>query len=1539
MSMIKNKKSRKFFALTLIVFILVSSLGGYFLMRPKQAYATWYDDNYAYRMPITIGNTGASVTNQKVSISIATNTLQGAGKMQTDCDDSRFTDLNGKVLTFYLATCNTSGSSTYSVLIPSILTGGITVYFYYGNPIARDGSDYKLLDYTTFSPTSGPTLGSEAKGPGPALYWGFDDAGYTTTAYDRTTNSNNGTVANAVYQNEDMCPMGKCLYFDGSADMVSKSYSADTELNPLLTGFTTSIWFRHPNVTISANQFMIARYSTNGYKVYMQTNGTVCAGVDDDASWGPDYSACTSTSYADNKWHQVEVLKTGATTSLTLYIDGVQITQTAPLTGEGTLDATPTYYVGMDSSGSTGGWVGYLDEARYYGYERSASQIQADYASRGGTEGASVAFGSPDPDLSLSSGLVGYWKMDESSWGTPNCSTGVVLDYSGMGYNGTACPATTGPVGGAVGKFGYSGSFDGSNDYVSLSDINELDSTTAFTIGFWAKISTFGAWNTLFSKTVDTSHRIQIQEGASSGELYAYIGSGSNSYGYVSGVYSVGQWFHIVMVYDGTGSTNADKLKLYINGVQKTLTYNETIPAQTDSNSEVVQLANGLNGSEDDVRIYTRTLSPDEITKLYSWAPGPVAYWNLNENTGSVVNDSSGNNFVGSKSNGQWASGKFGAGFKTKNADGTLDAVTRTNNAAFNFTNTQSFSFGMWVKAKNGEGEGSGTITLFYKGGNSAGDKGYTLDMYTSGDFTCDYADGSSANEVDPAVYYTDSKWHYVMCVMDRGTNPQTYTMYVDGIKNGSITPTNVNGSSSTDISIGENDLSYEGNASIDEVKIYNYARTPKQVIEDMNGGHPAPGSPVGSSAVWYKFDEGTGSTLNNAGSFGSSANATTSGSVWSDDGKFSNALQYNGTTNFSASPKLAILAGSGVTYNTVSWSVWVNPSTSIVSKTILAKNNEFRMTTDANSYPNCAIYSGSWQTAAVGTSALPLASWSQVVCTYDGSNIYVYVNGIQVGSVAQTGNLTSASTTGINIGWNGLGGQYVRGLIDEVKVYNLALNANEVKVEYNRAASAVLGSLSDTSGLTGGATASMSANAQYCVPGDTTACAGPIGEWKFDEGSGSANDTSGNGATGTLNNGPSWVKGKVGKALQFNGSSQSVTATIASAGNTNTIELWVFPTSSAASKNIINTGSNVLTTDASSKPVYGGCTGQPLSLNAWTHITAVSSGASICQIYQNGYLTSSSTTGVTLSTALNIGNSSFIGIIDNVVIYNYARADDQVVWDYHRGKPFDWWKMDECQGDTIYNSADSPGSTESATITLSTSGAQTTSLGYGNCVTSAQTPRYNGRVGKINSAVNFDGTNDYIQTPSNFMRTANNFSIAMWFKSGSTTYAHHMIFAGQWASDGWGDGPSCGSGSDWAMHLSMGQIMDTGSSTGVNDRLSFFLGRKDNCTDNLNVGVAFSDTTNWHHVVVVVSNLSTSPAASMYVDGKLQATDTGTTAETLRTWQTPILMSRAGTAARYFSGQMDDVRLYNYALTVDQVQTLYNGDSSFQVAPVTGTP
>jgi len=70
----------------------------------------------------------------------------------------------------------------------------------------------------------------------------------------------------------------------------------------------------------------------------------------------------------------------------------------------------------------------------------------------------------------------------------------------------------------------------------------------------------------------------------------------------------------------------------------------------------------------------------------------------------------------------------------------------------------------------------------------------------------------------------------------------------------------------------------------------------------------------------------------------------------------------------------------------------------------------------------------------------------------------------------------------------------------------------------------------------------------------------GLVGYWSMNEGTGSyAGDSSGNKNTGTLTNGPTWVDGKRGKALNFDGSNDYVDAGNIGPPNTNgmSVAFW----------------------------------------------------------------------------------------------------------------------------------------------------------------------------------------------------------------------------------------------------------------------------------------------------------------------------------------------------------------------------------------------
>ena len=171
----------------------------------------------------------------------------------------------------------------------------------------------------------------------------------------------------------------------------------------------------------------------------------------------------------------------------------------------------------------------------------------------------------------------------------------------------------------------------------------------------------------------------------------------------------------------------------------------------------------------------------------------------------------------------------------------------------------------------------------------------------------------------------------------------------------------------------------------------------------------------------------------------------------------------------------------------------------------------------------------------ADGQLADPVASWTHVALTYDGTMLRLYVNASQVSSRAATGTI-KRTTDPLWIGGNRPYGEYFHGLIDEVRVYNLALSPSEVRAEMSTPIRSVR----------------------------ITPAAGLVAAYPFDEGSGTlAADTSGNGNAGEIIGATRTTRGRFGDALRFDGAGELVrvpASTSLDLRTTMTLSGWIRP-------------------------------------------------------------------------------------------------------------------------------------------------------------------------------------------------------------------------------------------------------------------------------------------------------------------------------------------------------------------------------------------
>lgn len=185
--------------------------------------------------------------------------------------------------------------------------------------------------------------------------------------------------------------------------------------------------------------------------------------------------------------------------------------------------------------------------------------------------------------------------------------------------------------------------FDGADSHINCGDIDALDSASRFTFEAWVNIKSWQNWTGIFKDNGKTV----LETGDNVGQLYCIIRNPTNTYGYANNVIPLNTWTHVAMVFDGSKPTNINRLKLYVNGVQKTLIFSGTIPAKTENNQTPLTLARGVNCQLDDPRVWSVPVAGADIAawfrrKVNAQHPNFSSLqgaWLLNEGNGMNLAD------------------------------------------------------------------------------------------------------------------------------------------------------------------------------------------------------------------------------------------------------------------------------------------------------------------------------------------------------------------------------------------------------------------------------------------------------------------------------------------------------------------------------------------------------------------------------------------------------------------------------------------------------------------------------------------------------------------------------------------------------------------------------------------------------------------------------------------------------------------------------------------------------------------------------------
>jgi hypothetical protein len=434
----------------------------------------------------------------------------------------------------------------------------------------------------TTSTASNPNPFGE--GPGVALY---------TLDYDA---SDAGELYNGTPTNVDFGVGGHINYGAGFNGISSR-----IDLPNVLSGFTNvysfSIWVKINNVdnfpffgtdptSSSASNILRFALHQNGNYYFDFGNSTSAR-----------MTGITPSEWRDNNWHNFVFVSTP--TQKLVYVDGSlfnTLSSTGYLSGKSNL--TVGHYLTNYGEGT-------YDQFRIFYSTLDQSQVDILYA-----ETACVYTCTTDT-VDYPTTNVAYYKLDNTA-----------EDETGT-YDGTATNVNY-----TFGRFGQAGEFNGSSSKITTNANFDGSTAQGGSISFWFKTSSTASQIPIGSQTSlnGSAYGSNFYVGQSTGTFpdeslafWHYDGGSVYAIFVREGhtAYQNGNWFHCVMT-----STSTTK-NIYINGVDKTLSYRSGTTSSTPFYLTNIQLGISLgsgefwDGSIDQVRIFSSALTSTQVTELY----------------------------------------------------------------------------------------------------------------------------------------------------------------------------------------------------------------------------------------------------------------------------------------------------------------------------------------------------------------------------------------------------------------------------------------------------------------------------------------------------------------------------------------------------------------------------------------------------------------------------------------------------------------------------------------------------------------------------------------------------------------------------------------------------------------------------------------------------------------------------------------------------------------------------------------------------------
>lgn len=330
---------------------------------------------------------------------------------------------------------------------------------------------------------------------------------------------------------------------------------------------------------------------------------------------------------------------------------------------------------------------------------------------------STLTFGQNVPNYVPTNGLVGWWPFN-----------GNANDESGNGNDGTVNGATLTSDRNGISNSAYS--FDGIDDFIEITDINEIEGKSSMTWSGWfisRSNSNDGSPNRIISKELsgvnDNRMVLIINPSNNSQKIHAILNGTSQSSSISNDEINFNTLYFFTIVYDYSKSLNEERLKIYLNGDLINQTITGTVPSITPNNSYNLKfgrhddLTTSWDGVIDDIGIWNRALSDQEITSLYNSCQTPTATITPQGNTtfcqgnSVVLEATSGSNYTyqwynnGSVINGetnQTYTATTSGNYTVKVIDDVCEETSSTTTVTVNSNPTVSFTLPSLIHNENG---------------------------------------------------------------------------------------------------------------------------------------------------------------------------------------------------------------------------------------------------------------------------------------------------------------------------------------------------------------------------------------------------------------------------------------------------------------------------------------------------------------------------------------------------------------------------------------------------------------------------------------------------------------------------------------------------------------------------------------------------------------------------------------------------------------------------------------------------------------------